>query len=166
MKKHRHIIMFMFMLALMVMMATFATRNLERPALVEVVFPGEDGWLRAREDGAVLVFTEEPHGVPLFQFAIKNISDDELIYAKRYELWRILGDYEENVLFASIDGEETYLLSANETVIFVYGGGGNVPKDFGFELEQGTYVLAKIFTFHGGGLSHVINIAGHEFRIN
>ena len=167
MKKHRQIIMFIFMLAMMVMMANLATRNLERPALVEVLSPGEENWLLARDEGRLLVFTEEVHGVPLFYFAIRNISDEQLLYTKRYELWKISGDYLENMLFATIESTEDYLLLANETVIFVYGGQGGMPMDFDIDLEPGRYVMAKIFMFRGleSGISHGINIAGREFTV-
>ena len=166
MKKHRQIIMFIFMLAMMVMMANIATRNLERPALVEVLFPGDEGWQLAWEEGRQLVFAKEVHGVPVFSFAIRNMTEEELEYTVVYEIWEIHGEYAENSLKTTIDSGERYLLAGRETVIFIYGGAGRIPMDFGFDLEPGRFILAKLLMFHGSDISHGINIAGHEFIVN
>ena len=147
MKKNRHFIMFIIMLIMMTMMATLATRQFPQTALVELYFEYEDN-------------------VPIpDRFSVQNITDENLAFTKRYEVWQITYGEDENVLIYEITLDETFNISSGEFYYFTYDFSENAPWFIQTELAPGVYSLTKIYVFHDSEREHAISIGGHVFIV-
>ena len=147
MKKNRHFIMFIIMLIMMTMMATLATRQFPQTALVEVLIPYPE--------------TLETTNT----FKIQNITDERLMFTKRYEVWQLFFGESEDIKVYEVKLDDIFYVGSGEFYLFSYDLGENAPEFVLAELPPGMYSLAKIYTFSDSEREHAVEIRGHMFIV-
>ena len=144
-RRNRNFLLFVVMLAMMIMMATLASRQFQRN-MVEVVIDYENS------------------GEGKSAFTVYNLADGGVWFTKRYELLRILpGGGSAVVDYADVDG--VFYISEGGAHSFLYEIREMVPRLFSAELAPGVYSITKLYTFTDGSRELVVSIHGDMFFV-
>ena len=165
-RKNSHMRMFILMLIVMMLMARIAAVGFSnrQVTLVEVILPDiHNEAFFMQFDSPRFMFTEPAYLSHLFYFAVKNISGQALTAEISHEIIT-LAQYEE-YLYHEPFGQFFFELDVDETALFVYGGGGNMPMEFDFPLSKNNYAFAVVIVFDSSEQSHRIRIVGHNFVV-